>query len=765
MLRTGVLVLLVFLVTAATVRAQAAPGGCRVWVADSQAMVSINQNHYRLLRNVAVECNDMQFYADEAEVFNDADRVRASGNVLFVSSNNRISAERMEFNTRTRTGTFYVASGIANMENRGIDRSLFGTQEPDAYFYGETIEKLGPKTYRITRGGFTTCVQPTPRWEMVAGSVTMTLDEHALLKNSVLKVKGVPMMYLPIFYYPINKEDRATGFLIPTYGNSTLKGHTLSNAFFWAINRSQDATFYHDFMSKTGQQFGSEYRYVQGPGAQGHVQYTQTWEHATTYRQPDGSTRPYNGEDSFRVNGTMTQPLPRGFRLAANADYFSSLAAQQRNQQNLYAATSTTRLFGVNLGGTWLGNTIAGTFDRREVLSTNSTEVQGSTVTGSFPRIIVSRAEKPIGKLPIYFGATGEYGTFLRVTDTGRNRFDNGLTRADFLPTLRFPFTRWQFLTFNSALAWRATYWTESLDPTAPPNVQINVPEPVGRRYFDLSTRITGPVFTRIFSRPGGGYADKFKHVIEPTVTISHITETQNFQRIVKLDPVDTALGNTRVTYGLNNRLYAKKATAREILSVGVSQSYSTNQDATKYDSSLQTGFNNQTPASHLSPVALLIHAAPANGVDGTFRAEYNTDVHALLTLAANGTVTRGWVQATAGWSQRRFVRDLAGFNNPNSATHYINSATSIRKPGNALGGTYTFNYDIQRHTFLQQRWIMYYNSQCCGIAVEYQTVNYGTNVAFIGVPQDNRFNLSFTLAGIGTFSNLFGAFGGQTTR
>ncbi len=767
MLRTGTLVLFVILITTATARAQAAPGGCRVWVADSQAMVSINQNHYRLLRNVAVECNDMQFYADEAEVFNDADRVRASGNVLFVSSNNRISADRMDFNTRTRTGTFYVASGIANMEARAIDRSLFGTQEPDAYFYGQTIEKLGPKTYRITRGGFTTCVQPTPRWELVAGSVTMTLDEHALLTNSVLKVKGVPMLYLPIFYYPINKEDRATGFLIPTYGASTIKGHTFSNAFFWAINRSQDATFYHDWMSKTGQQFGTEYRYVRGPGAQGNIQYTTTHEHATTYEQPDGSVRPVAGQDSFRIYGTMTQPLPYRFRLAANADYFSSLAAQQRNQQNLFQATSTTRRFGVNVGGNWAGTTISSTLDRTEVLSTNATTgVEGSTVYGSFPRVIASRAEKPIGKLPIYFGATGEYASLLRVTDPGTNpalRSDIGVTRVDFLPTLRFPFTRWQFLTFNSSMSWRTTYWTESLDAHRPNAAVLStVPDPVGRRYFDLSTRITGPVFTRIFNRPGGGYADKFKHVVEPTVTISHITETQNFNRIVKLDGSDYALGNTRVSYGLNNRLYAKKESAREILSVGISQSYSTNQNATQFDPTVQSSFNNQATPSHLSPAVLLIHTAPANGIDGTFRAEYNTKVHALLNLAANGTYTRGWVQATAGWSHRPFIPELPEFSEP-ASTQYLNSTTNIRKPGNALGGTYIFNYDLKRKTYLNQRYVMYYNSQCCGIAAEYQTFNYGTNVSVIGVPQDHRFNLSFTLAGIGSFSNLFGAFGGQT--
>jgi lipopolysaccharide assembly outer membrane protein LptD (OstA) len=82
--------------------------------------------------------------------------------------------------------------------------------------------------------------------------VTLTLEKHAFIKNMVLKVKDVPVFYLPAMYYPINKEDRATGFLIPIYGIVGHQGQTLSNAFFWAINRSQDATFYHSLYSKTG---------------------------------------------------------------------------------------------------------------------------------------------------------------------------------------------------------------------------------------------------------------------------------------------------------------------------------------------------------------------------------------------------------------------------------------------------------------------------------------------------------------------------------
>jgi len=44
---------------------------------------------------------------------------------------------------------------------------------------------------------------------------------------------------------------------------------------------------------------------------------------------------------------------------------------------------------------------------------------------------------------------------------------------------------------------------------------------------------------------------------------------------------------------------------------------------------------------------------------------------------------------------------------------------------------------------------------------IEWQTFNL-QGVAGVTVPQDRRFNISFTLAGIGTFSNFLGALSGQ---
>ena len=414
MLRTGLFVLLAILATASIARAQATPGGCTVnWTTTGDQLIEINSNHYRLVGTGSeVNCNDVQLFADEIEVFADIDRMRASGNVLFVSGSSRISAERLEFNTRTKTGTFFVASGIANIEDRGIDRSLFGTQEPDAYFWGETIEKLGPKTYKITRGGFTTCVQPTPRWQMVASSVVLTLEERAVMTNMIMKVKDVPVFYLPGMYYPINKEDRATGFLIPIYGSSSIKGQTLSNAFFWAINRSQDATLYHNWYSKTGQSFGGEYRYVQSAGSSGNFQTSIVQEHdLISYEQANGSTNIVPGIDSYTVNGTVLQTLPAHLRLTGSANYFSSLIAQQRYQQNIYAATNRTRNFGVNLSGNWGANSLSTTLDRNETFTNDA----DSTVFGNNPRVTFSRGEKQIPGIPVYFGVGAEYVSLVRT--------------------------------------------------------------------------------------------------------------------------------------------------------------------------------------------------------------------------------------------------------------------------------------------------------------------------------------------------------------
>ena len=742
----------------AAARAQTSLAGCRVYQLQNMTAIHLEGDHYVLEGTgeapVQIDCDEMQLMADHVESFQAEGRVIAQGHVVYVSGGNRISAERMEFNTKTKTGTFYQAHGNATL--RGTkEPGLLGSQEPDLMFRGDEIHKIGPKKYRIVRGNFTTCVQPAPRWEMQSRSITLNLDDYALLKGAIFRVKDVPILYLPIFYYPIQEDDRATGFVMPIYGSTTTRGQSISNAFFWAINRSQDATIMHDWFSKTGQQIGGEYRYVRAAGSQGNTQFSFLNEHPTSYQQADGTEVQYAGRRSYTFNGTVSDRLPLNLRFRANADYFSSLVTQQRYQQNIFQSTRQSRRFGSNLSGNWKEYSLSATADRSDYFG-GATSFQ---TTGSLPRVSFSRGERPIAGAPLYFGVNSEFATLVRSTTTDDVKTnDQGLSKFDFNPTLRIPFTRWQFLTVNSAVSWRGTYWTESLNAS-----RVQVPESIRRQFFDFQARITGPVFNRIWTTPGNDYAEKFKHVVEPTLTIQRVTAIDNFDRIVLLEGTDFAVGSlTRYTYGIANRLYAKKASSREILSASLSQSYFTNAQASRYDTQNQSGFGTTAP-TNFSPVALQVRGAPTERLQAEFRTEWDPTVHTLRTLAASGSFSAaGWLQANAGWSRRRYIPTLKSFDNPLTATNYLTASTTLTRPGGHLGGSYSMNYDLRRDTFLQQRFTAYYNAQCCGIGVEYQTYNLEGSFAAIGVTQDHRFNLSFTLAGIGTFSNLFGAFGGQ---
>ncbi len=208
--------------------APAAPAPVTETTSSDRREGSNNQKDWHFVGHVEMDFGaDTKVYADDLWAYTGEDRAIATGNVLFSQGNNRISAESAEFNTGTRLGTFYNAWGLASVAPQrqtarpgGVAAPPMTGQDTVVYFFGEKIEKLGPKKFKITNGGFSTCVQPTPRWDLHADTVILNVDHYTLLRQAVLTVKGVPMLYLPILYYPTKHGDRATGFLIPTYDAS-----------------------------------------------------------------------------------------------------------------------------------------------------------------------------------------------------------------------------------------------------------------------------------------------------------------------------------------------------------------------------------------------------------------------------------------------------------------------------------------------------------------------------------------------------------------
>lgn len=759
---------LMVLLRPAVAAGQALPGFDWAW---GNTVEKVDANHWTIIGAAELWQGQTKFNADEADYYEDTHRLIASGHVTVAQADapgatptSVISAQAIDFNTETQMGIFYNAWGVASLGNR-VDRAMFGTLEPDMYFYGETIEKIGRKKYRITRGGFTTCVQPVPRWELTSGSAVITLERYALLRNSVLRVRGVPLFYLPILYYPVKtKDDRTTGLLLPSYGTSTVQGFTLSNAFFWAITRSQDLTVMHDLFMKTGQGVGAEYRYVLGPGSQGDLSTYLLNEHEVTQANADGTMTTMPGKRSYKIHGAASEVISRHLRAGGRIDYFTNIVVQQTYNTNIYDASRSQRTISGNVTGSWGGYRITGSFDRTEYF----TGVSNSALYASTPRITVSRGERPIDNLPVYVTLGGEYVTLQRgstvtATDGTTTTTDRSVSRVDFAPMVRVPFTRWPFLTVNSSVGWRGTFWTKSWDDPAGTNL---LDRSISRRLFDLQSNITGPVFTRVFNTPDSGYAEKLKHMIEPYVNLRYTTAVPGFDHIVQWEGIDGIVGGTtQATYGINNRLYAKRkrdgrvTTSREIVNVGIGQTYYTNARASQFDRNYGTSFTGIKP-NNFSPIALTARASPTDQLNATLRAEIDSRYKMLRTVSANGNYSvADWLNTSAGWTLTRTIT-ADGLSDPARLRHFLSGSTNVRGAQNKYGGNYSFNYDMVKRQFIQQRITGYYNAQCCGFAVEYQTFNYGT-LPGVRVPEDHRFNLSFTLAGIGSFSNFFGALSG----
>ena len=310
-------------------------------------------------------------------------------------------------------------------------------------------------------------------------------------------------------------------------------------------------------------------------------------------------------------------------------------------------------------------------------------------------------------------------------------------------------------------MSWRGTYWTESLDASRHAGAGQRQP-PVLRL---PGPRSPGPSSTASSTRRTAATPTKFKHVIEPTVVdAAGDGDRRRSISIVRIDGIGHIVGGTtRVTYGLNNRLYAKKETVAGDRQPGhhpellhrtrpLRSSIRTTRAATTRRRRRRTSRRCASSPAWRRPIG--------SRRDFSHRVQLDrAHVHDLSPRAAPTAPAAS--QVTGGWSQRRLHSRAARIRQSGARQPRHQRLHDDPQPGQPP----------RRHLLVQLRppqrptscssasWPSTTPSAAASM-IEYQTYNLGGASSFV-VPQDHRFNISFTLAGIGTFSNFFGAFGG----
>jgi LPS-assembly protein len=198
-----------------------------------------------LVGNVKVIRDTQQMTCDKAYINFATNEVTAEGNVVFISPKEYIKAERFSYNFTTEKGIIH--NGFIQRSQETIE--------------GEEILKTGESEFEARSASYTSCVNCPASWKLTGSKIDATVGSYAYISNPIIRIFGVPILWLPYVVIPI-KNERQTGLLAPSYGISSKDGFSLSGSFFWAIDQSHDATLTETSFANRGFKTGLEYRFV-----------------------------------------------------------------------------------------------------------------------------------------------------------------------------------------------------------------------------------------------------------------------------------------------------------------------------------------------------------------------------------------------------------------------------------------------------------------------------------------------------------------------
>ena len=202
--------------------------------------------------------------------------VIAEGDVVITRGDQKLSAQKARYNEKTgivevsedirleSAGDFLTAeSGVFDL-NKATGKITGGRlflQENNYYIDGDSMEKVGPNTYKVKDFKATTCDGEKPAWSFTGKELDVTIEGYGKVKHVAFRIRDVPVFYVPYALFPA-KTKRQSGVLLPAVGYSSLNGFGFELPIYWAISEQTDATYYARYLSERGLMNGFEFRYV-----------------------------------------------------------------------------------------------------------------------------------------------------------------------------------------------------------------------------------------------------------------------------------------------------------------------------------------------------------------------------------------------------------------------------------------------------------------------------------------------------------------------
>ncbi len=764
---------------------------------------------YKLHGEAEIHYRTYVLRADEATYDSDSGEATASGHFRLDGGPNddHVKASHGTYNLTAETGSFYDVTATTGFRFSGNHAVLTSTA-PFA-FTGKRVERPSPNNYVVYDGTITTCELPHPKWKFDARKVVVDVGGNATIYYSDFLLHGFPIFYFPYATHPVEREARHSGFLIPTAGRSSTNGNEIGDSFYWAINRSMDATIGGEYFSKRGWSQRGEFR-----ARPTDTSYVDLGFFGVIDRGIEIGTA--TGPQLLREGGQEARLTAEGnfygFRAISNVDYLSSFLFRLAFNEVFTQAINSEVKSQLFLAKDAVGVSLSAMVERYQnffqtaqngVLSNPPTF--DSVQIWHTPSVDASSVDRWLGRSPFVWSFDASVAGLSR-REPGFNT-SSLLGRVDFNPQISLPlhFHGWDL---RPALRLHDTYYTQRFVNG------VAADDPTNREALETSVEIRPPALEKVFDKEFLGR--KWKHVIEPRMVYRLVTGVNDFASVLKFDEHDILSNTHEVEYGFVTRLYGKRPPSsieecetpmtglavgaaapeqtvpwlhtsvlegqpcvagpdvREIVSWEVAQKYFL--DPT-FGGALVTGQRNVftttedltgiaflTEPRHLSPLVSRLRVATGAHTDTEWDLDYDFQLSRInsSTLLVNynlGRFTLGGGDAflqipETNTPSPALSEGTCGTPSPSGQiTCKFNQFRvalgygGLTRRGLSAASSFGFDAETRQLQFATAQTT--YNWDCCGLTLEYR------RYAIANVRNENLFRFTFSLANIGSFGNL----------
>jgi len=690
--------------------------------------------------DVDIRYTDSRLRADHVEYNEKTSEALARGHVQFDFENQHMDADEAHYNVKTGHGLFHNVRGTVKIERRP-NPSVLLSDNP-LYFQARDVERLPKDVYLIDDAWITICDPQHPTWQFFAPHARVRLDRTVALVNANFRLFRVPLLWFPYATAPAGKKVRQSGFLIPDIGDSSRKGFTFGDAFYWAPKPWLDATLGAQYMSRRGIAERGELRAKPFEGTSINYTYFGVDDRGLLV---NGVRQPQGGEQQ-RLE--IESQLPGGWRFVADYNHLSSLTFRLA-----FADTFGDAINSEVRSAFFLTNNFHG-FSLNFAALNDKSFLQINPATGvtlrNLPEARFDSVEQaPWRNLPIYFGLES-FADAVHRSDSQINT-PSFVGRTEFAPRVTVPIHFGSWLGVTTSAAFRTTRYGSSL--SGPEEVSDRA---IVRNTGEITVDLRPPTLERFFERPKT--KRRYKHSIEPVLTYRYVTGVNNFADFIRFDADSTITDTNEVEYGVTQRLFLKDdgdQQPRELITWRLVQKHFFDPTfggaAVPGQRNVFQALNSITPFAfalgpvHWSPVVSDFTVSPGSHYDVEQILEYDPTIEKLTTL---GTLLKIKPYSQYFVTVAHFRLDADPILQPlsNQVRALFGYGSLNGKGVSAAAG---ISYDLTNSSLQNQLMQVSYNGSCCGLAFEYRRIALGQ------VRTENQFRVAFIIANIGTFGNL----------